>query len=50
VINFEALVRYGTISADDLKLLHRTDSVDDAYEYVTRQLSQYADQERGAIL
>lgn len=50
VINFDALVRYGTISADDLKLFHRTDSVDDAYEYVTGQLGKYADQERGAIL
>ena len=40
----------GTIDADDLKLLHRTDSVDDAYEYLVAQLSRYGIDERGAIL
>ncbi len=50
VINFDALVRHGTIDADDLKLFHRTDSVDEAYEIVTRELTQYALPERGAIL
>jgi uncharacterized protein (TIGR00730 family) len=50
VINFEALVRHGTIERKDLQLFHRTDSVDEAYEIVTRELSQYALAERGAIL
>jgi uncharacterized protein (TIGR00730 family) len=50
VINFEALIRYGTIDADDLQLLHRTDSVDDAYAFITRSLQAYAVTERGAIL
>lgn len=50
VINFDTLIRYGTISADDVKLFHRTDSVDDAYEYITRRLTEYALAERGAIL
>jgi uncharacterized protein (TIGR00730 family) len=50
VINFDALMRYGTISAKDLELLHRTDSVDDAYAFLTRTLQQYALVERGAIL
>jgi hypothetical protein len=50
VVDFEALVRHGTIDHEDLQLFHRTDSVDEAYEIVTRELMQYALAERGAIL
>jgi uncharacterized protein (TIGR00730 family) len=50
VIDFEALARHGTIDREDLRLFHRTDSVDEAYEIVTRELTQYALVERGAIL
>jgi uncharacterized protein (TIGR00730 family) len=50
VVDFEALVRHGTIDRQDLQLFHRTDSVDEAYEIVTRELAQYALAERGAIL
>ena len=50
VINFDALIRYGTINAADMMLLYRTESVDDAYEFVVGELSKYADTERGAIL
>jgi uncharacterized protein (TIGR00730 family) len=50
VIDFDALVRHGTIAPEDAKLFHRTDSVDEAYEIVTRELTQYALAERGAIL
>ena len=50
VIDFDALVRHGTIDREDLQLFHRTDSVDEAYEIVTRELTQYALAERGAIL
>ncbi|BAU47603.1 lysine decarboxylase [Sulfurifustis variabilis] len=50
VINFDALVRSGTINAEDLDLFFRTDSVDEAYEYVVNQLSKYSMQEPGAIL
>src|SRR5688572_15870843 len=50
VIDFEALVRHGTISRDDLRMFHRTDSVDEAFEIVTRHLSEYAMTEPGAIL
>jgi uncharacterized protein (TIGR00730 family) len=39
VVNFDALVRHGTISARDLKLMHHTDSVDDAYDWIIGQLS-----------
>ena len=50
VINFDALVRYGTINPEDVQLFHRTESVDDAFDYITSQLGKYADQERGATL
>ncbi|NIA68872.1 LOG family protein [Pelagibius litoralis] len=42
VINLEALERYGTINAEDLELFFRTDSVDEAYDFVTEQLQSYA--------
>lgn len=50
VINFEALIRHGTIDREDLQLFHRTDSVDEAFEIVTRHLTEHALAERGAIL
>ena len=50
VIDFEALVRHGAIDREDLQLFHRTDSVDEAYEITTRELTKYALAERGAIL
>lgn len=50
VVNLDALVEFGTISADDLNLLHRSDSVDDAYDYIVRELTQYAMDIPGARL
>jgi uncharacterized protein (TIGR00730 family) len=50
VVNFEALIRHGTISREDLDLFYMTDSVDEAYEIVTRELTEYALGERGATL
>jgi len=50
IMNFDALVRYGTINADDLKLFYRTDSVDDAFNYMVGELSKFAETERGATL
>jgi uncharacterized protein (TIGR00730 family) len=50
VINFDALVKHGTISAADLDLFHRTDSIDEAYEIVTEGLLEYGLGHPGAIL
>ena len=50
VINFEALIRHGTIDREDLQLFHRTDSIDEAFGIVTRHLTEHALAERGAIL
>src|SRR3990170_2445283 len=40
VINFDALVRYGTISPGDVELLFRTDSIDDAYDWIVGELQR----------
>lgn len=50
IINFEALVRHGSIDPQDLDLLFRTDSVDEAYEFLIRELGEYGIREPGAIL
>jgi len=42
VLDLDALVRYGTVNAKDLDLFHHTDSVDDAFEFVTRELRAHA--------
>lgn len=50
VINFDALVSHGTIDADDLKLIHRTDSVDEACAWLIRRLLDDALAQPGAML
>jgi uncharacterized protein (TIGR00730 family) len=50
VINFDALARYGTISEEDLQLFHRTDSVDEAHNIITRSLIDDALATPGATL
>ncbi len=50
VINFKALEKYGTIDASDLELFFRTDSVDEAFEYVTEQLKTHSLASPGARL
>ena len=42
VIDFKALARYGSISPEDIDLFFRTDSVDEAFDFITEQLSAYA--------
>ena len=41
-VDFDALVRHGTISPDDVGLVYRTDSVDDAFAFVTAELTRHA--------
>lgn len=40
VLDFDALVRWGVVSEKDLNIFHKTDSVDDAFEYLTTRLGQ----------
>ena len=42
VVNFDALARYGTISRDDVDLFERTDSVDEAFAFLVRELTEHA--------
>ena len=39
VLNFDALIRWGTISASDLSLFHVADTPEEAFTYLTRELS-----------
>jgi len=50
VIDFDALARHGTIDPEDVGLLHRTDSVDDAYDWIVAQLAEKALAQPGATL
>jgi uncharacterized protein (TIGR00730 family) len=50
VIDFDALVHHGTIGARDVELLYRTDSVDEAYEWLVKQLAERALGQPGATL
>ena len=50
VIDFDALVRHGTISAHDVNLVYRTDSVDEAYDWIVLQLAEHALAQPGPML
>jgi len=50
VVDFDALVRHGTIDAKDLEIMHRTDSVDEAFDWVVEQLAKYAIARPGAMM
>ena len=50
VVNFETMVKFGTIDAADLELFRTTDSVDEAFDYITKDLRQYALDNPGASL
>lgn len=46
VLNFDALIRWGTIEATDLSLFHIADTPDEAFSYLTRELSSlYGDKD-----
>jgi uncharacterized protein (TIGR00730 family) len=40
IIDFQALERWGVISPQDRSIFYKTDSVDDAFEYLTRRLEK----------
>lgn len=50
IINFEALAEYGTISPEDLEMMYITDTVDEAFDYITHELTENALDHPGGIL
>jgi uncharacterized protein (TIGR00730 family) len=42
VLHFEPMLRHGMISPEDMHLFFRTDSVDEAFEHVTKNLEAHA--------
>jgi uncharacterized protein (TIGR00730 family) len=42
VLHLEPMVKYGTISPEDVNLFFRTDSVDEAFDFVVRELETHA--------
>ncbi len=50
IANLDALEKYGMIDAKDLDLFLRTDSVDEAFDFITEQLKVYALASPGARL
>jgi uncharacterized protein (TIGR00730 family) len=42
VMNLEAMVHLGTVDSEDLTLFHKTDSVEDAFTWITRELTDKA--------
>ena len=50
VVNFDALAEHGTIDRRDIELMFRTDSIDEAYDWVVQQLSEHAIEKSGPTL
>lgn len=50
VVNFEALLKYGMIGPEEMDLFMVTDSVEEAFLYITAELSEAAASEKGATL
>ncbi len=50
VLNFETMVEFGTISREDLDMFHVSDSVDEAFAFITDELTTHAMAEPGGSL
>jgi predicted Rossmann-fold nucleotide-binding protein len=50
VVDIDAMARHGMISPEDVRLIHRTDSVDEAFAYITERLQSYAMRHPGGSL
>ncbi len=50
VMDLGAMARFGTISESDLDRMYRTDSVDDAFDYITGELAGEALEKPGGFL
>jgi len=50
IVDFDALARHGMIDPEDIELVYRTDSVDDAYDWIVLQLAEKALGQPGATM
>ena len=50
IIDFDAMARHGTPDPADLELFTKIDSVDEAFDYITAELTEYALAEPGGAL
>ena len=50
IVNFDALADHGVINRADIDLMFRTDSIDEAYDWVVQQLSEKSIGKPGATL
>jgi uncharacterized protein (TIGR00730 family) len=50
IVDFDALAHHGMINGEDLQLMFRTDSVDEAYDWIVLQLAEKALAQPGATL
>ncbi|MEE8352387.1 MAG: LOG family protein [Rhodospirillales bacterium] len=50
VVNLDAMVRHGTIAPGDVDLFFQADSVDDAFDFITKELQEKALGEPGGSL
>ncbi len=50
VVNFDALAEHGVINRGDIDLMYRTDSVDEACDWVVKQIAEKSLGEPGATL
>ncbi len=50
ILNFDAMVEFGTISPEDLNLFQRLDTVDEAFDFITGELNKAALEHPGGSL
>ncbi len=50
VVDFDALASFGTISPEDVGIVERCDTVDDAYDFIVRELTEHALNMPGTLL
>ena len=50
IIDFDAMARHGTLDPEDLELFVKTNSVDEAFDFITTELTEHALAEPGGAL
>jgi predicted Rossmann-fold nucleotide-binding protein len=40
VLNFDAMIKWGTISKDDVKLFHLSDDINDVFDFLVKEMEK----------